>query len=460
VNQESAKTTHFPFSYLFDNQSDAADLNRALFAGQVTPDGLGIEFEYSDGNVSASKSFRFKRDSYLSDVRSVITRAGGNGVPHMLAWRGGFGDRTVHAAASTLRSLYFDLSENKLVEQDVSVAEDGPQTLQGPYSFAGIEDTYFAAVFLPAEKQQVKIQTISDELNYVPDGDEEAIVGVGLGGNSRNQYALFVGPKDVDLLRRVNPKLEGLVDFGWFAFIAKPLFLFLNWLNDGYIRNYGWSIVIATILINFALLPLKLSGMKGMKKMSALQPEIKKINDKYKDISFRDPRKAQQNQEVMELYKKHGVNPLGAGCMPLLFQIPFFFAFYKVLSVAIELRGAGWLWVNDLAQHDPWYLLPIVMVGTQFVLQKMTPATSMDPAQQRMMMFMPLVMGFLFLRSPAGLVLYWMTSNLVGILQQWAINKSALAPTPVPVTAPPAAARQPAARQPAPTRTAARKGKK
>jgi YidC/Oxa1 family membrane protein insertase len=135
----------------------------------------------------------------------------------------------------------------------------------------------------------------------------------------------------------------------------------------------------------------------------------------------------------MELYKKHGVNPLGAGCMPLLLQIPFFFAFYKVLSVAIELRGANWLWIRDLSHFDPLYLLPVVMVITQFVLQRMTPNTSADPAQQKMMLFMPLVFGFLFFKASAGLVLYWLTGNVVSIVQQVFINR--ITPAPAAATA-------------------------
>ena len=147
---------------------------------------------------------------------------------------------------------------------------------------------------------------------------------------------------------------------------------------------------------------------------------------------MRDPRKAEQNQEVMDLYKKHGVNPLGAGCMPLVLQIPFFFAFYKVLSVSIEMRGANWLWVSDLSQPETLAIriLPLMMIGTQFFLQKMTPHPGADPAQQKMMMFMPLVLGFMFYGVSSGLVLYWLTSNLVGIAQQWFINRSMPLPQP------------------------------
>jgi YidC/Oxa1 family membrane protein insertase len=167
--------------------------------------------------------------------------------------------------------------------------------------------------------------------------------------------------------------------------------------------------------------------------MQRLQPQIQAINAKYKDVGMRDPRKTEQNQEVMALYKKNGVNPLG-GCLPLLLQLPFFYAFYRVLDIAIELRHAPWLWVPDLSQAEllPIHLLPLILIATQFLTQKMTPAAGVDPNQQRMMMFMPLMFGFMFYYASAGLVLYWLTGNLVGIAQQLIINKTMPAPPPPP----------------------------
>jgi YidC/Oxa1 family membrane protein insertase len=191
------------------------------------------------------------------------------------------------------------------------------------------------------------------------------------------------------------------------------------------VHNYGWAIIIVTILINFLLFPLKLSNLKSMKKMQALQPQIAAINEKYKGISMRDPRAQQKNEETMALYKKHGANPMG-GCLPMAIQFPFLIAFYKVLVVSIDLRHANWLWVSDLAapEHLAIRILPIAMIATQFVMQKMTPTTSADPNQQRMMLLMPLVMGFIFYGLPSGLVLYYCTSNLVGIAQQVFFNKT------------------------------------
>jgi YidC/Oxa1 family membrane protein insertase len=195
-----------------------------------------------------------------------------------------------------------------------------------------------------------------------------------------------------------------------------------------------------TFIINLALLPFRLSSLKSARKMQKLQPQIQAINAKYKNISIRDPKKAEQNQEIMALYKKEGVNPVG-GCLPMLVQLPFFYAFYRVLSIAIELRHAPWLWVPDLSSPEtlPIHLLPIILIATQFFSQKLTPAAGVDPNQQRMMMIMPLMFGFMFYSASAGLVLYWLTSNVVGIVQQLIINRfmpAAAPPPPPPAKAP------------------------
>ena len=193
-------------------------------------------------------------------------------------------------------------------------------------------------------------------------------------------------------------------------------------------RNFGWAIVVVTVAINFVLFPLKLSNMKSMRKMQALKPQIDTINARFKNIGLRDPKKGEQNEEVMALYKKHGVNPMG-GCLPMLLQMPFFFAFYKVFTVSVEMRGAPWLWVTDLSQPEHWQIkiLPLVMIASQFIMQKMTPQAGGDPSQQKMMMFMPLVFGFMFYNFPSGLVLYYLTSNLVSMGQQWFFNKTSMA---------------------------------
>ena len=435
VNTRALAKVPAPFAVAFKGQPPAADLDKALYRVQ-RPDMLTVNFEYSDGRTDVKKSFKFAPKSYQVAVSSQVTQNGAP-VPHGLAWRGGFGDSTVPNPATAQSALFYDLSNSKLVVKAVKDAKDGPVSSAGQYSFAGLQDAYFAAVFLPEGRSLVELTEFSDTVANASNADEQR-VGAGVGGEGSNTFTLFAGPKDYDLLHKINPKLDTLIDWGWFEIIAKPLFLILNWTADHVIRNYGWAIILVTIAINTVLFPLKITSMKSAKKMQAIQPLVNQLNEKYKGIPVRDPRQAEKNEELMALYKKYGINPLG-GCLPMLLQIPFFIAYYKVLSVSIELRGASFLWVHDISQPEagffgglgaPIRLLPVILVLTQFISQKMTPPSpGVDPTQQKMMMFMPLMMGFFFYGASAGLVLYWLTSNLAGIAQQWILNRN----TPVPV---------------------------
>jgi YidC/Oxa1 family membrane protein insertase len=434
VDAAGAEKTSWPFS-VDAAAANGPDWNQLLCVAQPSADGLGVTFEYAGPEAALRKSFRFQKDRYLVDISSAVA-ARGKPVPHVLTWRGGFGDHSITNHAAHLHTLRFDLAQNKLIVEEAKAAKNGPAAHSGAFSFAGIEDKYFAAVALPEGPRSFELRTYSDRRAPAENASEVAYLGAGIGGAAENRFSMFVGPKDIGILRSVNPKLEQVVDFGWFSFIAKPLFLSINWINHRWVHNYGWSIVLVTIIINFLMLPLKYTSLRSMKKMQALQPQIQAINEKYKGISLRDPRKSEQQQEIMELYKKHGVNPMG-GCMPMLLQLPFFFAFYKVLTVAIELRGAEWLWVKDLSEPEqiPIRILPIAMIISQFIMQKMTPTTMSDPTQQRMMMLMPLVFGFMFYGLSSGLVLYWLTGNLVGIAQQWFFNKIG-GPAPAPAAPP------------------------
>jgi YidC/Oxa1 family membrane protein insertase len=415
-----------PAALYFPGPKPAADLNKALY--RVHVDGLAITFDYSNGAVAAHKSFQFQKSSYLLDVTTDVTQ-GGSPLAHEIEWRGGFGDMLVGNPAAPQQTLRFDTSDAKLVKSAAKSAKDAPVTVRGSYSFAGIEDQYFVAAFLPERGATMSVTTFSDNSPTPLETKELPFAGAAVSDGPPNRFSLYVGPKDIDILRAVNPKLEQVVDFGWLSVLAKPLFLIVNWIADHADHRYGWAIILVTILLNFVLFPLKITSMKSMKKMQALQPQIAGINDKYKGVGLRDPKKADQNQEVMELYKKHGVNPMG-GCVPMLLQIPFFIAFYKVFSVSVEMRGASWLWVTDLSQPEtlPIHLLPIIMVISQFVMQKMTPTTTGgDPSQQKMMQFMPVIFGFMFYNLSSGLVLYYLTSNLVGVAQQLFFNRTSLA---------------------------------
>jgi YidC/Oxa1 family membrane protein insertase len=421
-----------PFAYLFRDQKPSAALDEKLFS--VKREGDTLRFEYSDGNTVAQKSFRFTPGKYLVEVDSAVFEKN-TPITHALSWRGGFGDQTVPKAYAAQHSVYLPPSESSPKKYDSGKAKDAPVIESGNFVFAGLQDQYFAATALPKPGQVIELTTLSDSLPEMPNAGNVQFIGAALSLPGRNQFPMFIGPKDMDLLAETDRRLVSLVDWEWWGWIGKPLFWALRQVNSSFAHNWGWSIVILTVLINIALIPLKLSSMKSMKKMQALQPQIQAINDKYKGVSFNDPRKQDQNKEVMDLYNKHGVNPAG-GCVPLLLQFPFFIGFYKVLSVATELRGASWFWVKDLSQPEtiPIRVLPLLMIGSQFYMQKMTPTTGMDPAQARMMLLMPLMMGFLFYGASSGLVLYWLTGNLVGIAQQMLFNK--VVPTPAAASNP------------------------
>ncbi|MEP7353417.1 MAG: membrane protein insertase YidC [Acidobacteriota bacterium] len=425
-----------PMSLAFKTKPKS-DLNNSLF--RVTQNGLSVTFDYSDGRTAATKTFDFAQDTYLAKVSSQVIE-NGVAVPHSLVWRGGFGDSTVVNPVADGHLVYYDTSANfpwyrSRLRTNVT---DHPPT--GQVAFAGIEDKYFAAVMLPTlaagqAGDQGGTLDITPYSDNVPKADqkEELRVGVAVGGSGTNVLALYVGPKDDDVLEPVDPRLGKLIDWGWFFFIAQPLFRALTWVTAHLTHNYGWAIIVATIIINTILFPLRLTSMKSGKKMQALKPQLDALNAKYKNMALTDPRKSEQQAEMMELHSKNGVNPVG-GCLPMLVQIPVFFALYKVLSIAIEMRGAEWLWVADISQPETLAIraLPVILVASQFLTQKMTPAPGVDPTQQKMMLFMPLMFGYIFYYASAGLVLYYLTSNLVSIGQQFVMNRAM--PTPAAVT--------------------------
>jgi YidC/Oxa1 family membrane protein insertase len=229
----------------------------------------------------------------------------------------------------------------------------------------------------------------------------------------------------------MNPPLHGLINFGWLEFIAEPLFHGLKWLH-GYIPNWGWAIVVLTLVINMLLFPLRISSYKTTLKMQRVAPEIKAIQDKYKKYSMRDPRKAEMNKEVMAIYSREGINPVG-GCFQMFLQMPVWIGLNTALRYSIEMRQATWLWIVDLSSRDPLYVLPVLMGVSMYLVSKMTPMTSTDPQQQMMMKIMPVTMAGIFMISPisSGLAVYILTSSVVGIAQQWYLNRTHPAPAPV-----------------------------
>jgi YidC/Oxa1 family membrane protein insertase len=289
------------------------------------------------------------------------------------------------------------------------------------YTYAGFDDGFFAFIWIPQEDSKPPL-TIYKTENSTPvvrlSPDKGTVSG-----------KLFFGPKQTDILKSLNVGAEKIIDFGWFDIIAKPLILFMN-ITYRFTHNYGIDIIILTILIKILFYPLSVKSFKSMKEMQKLQPQVMKLKEKYKND------KQKLNQEMMGLYKTRGVNPMG-GCLPMVIQIPVFFALYKALSGAIELRHAHFIWwINDLSAPEdlfsfvipgigftvPIRILPLIMGITQVIQQKMTPTTA-DPLQEKMMLFMPIFFTFLFWGFPAGLVLYWLVNNVISIGQQYYINK-------------------------------------
>ena len=242
-----------------------------------------------------------------------------------------------------------------------------------------------------------------------------------LTADSTQPLLFFYGPKDFDLLKSTDKELVRSINFGIFTFLAVPLLSALKWINQ-YIGNYGWSIILLTIGINLVLFPLRHKSVVSMRRMQEIQPQVKAIQDRYAKLKVTDPARQKMNTELMELYKARGVNP-ASGCVPMLLTMPVLFAFYALLSVAIELRGAPFgLWIHDLSRYDPLFITPVLMGITQFWQTRLTPTTG-DPAQQRMMMFMPLMFMVFFVWAPSGLVIYWFVSNLWSIGQQYLTNQ-------------------------------------
>jgi len=441
IDDEACGKLGFPMSLSVAQGELTNMLNSALYV--ATPSGTSLkppvklEFTYSDGKVQAHKVFTFGAGYDFHAEASVVQ--GGQYLPLQVAWPGGFGDHSVpRATISTVaQGVYGSVGDLTTVAQR-KLSTD--RLVSGPLQLAGLEDRYFAGIFLPDSTDDTfrlgrQTWTPTDWNGKESDKPTMLLAELGEAQPKPLAFRMFVGPKDLDVLRAEKPPLDSLVNFGWFAFIAKPLFLGLRFIYDRWVHNYGWAIIILTLFINFALFPLKLKSIRSAQEMQRIAPLVKSIQDKYKSVKFNDPRKARMNEEIMKLYKEHNVNPLG-GCLPMLLQIPFLYGFYQVLLQPIELRHAPWiLWITDLSAPDKFRpfgvlpaILPTVMVISMFIMQKMTPMTTTDPAQQRMMMLMPLFFGIMFYNFASGLLLYWLTANIVGILQQLLINKMAPAP--------------------------------
>jgi YidC/Oxa1 family membrane protein insertase len=427
----------------FTMATDDADLSMRLASALFRPSmdrlSLGqdpgqLTFEFRDeSGVSARKTFHFQPDrrAYVLRVEAAVD-LNGSSRPVMLTMGPGIGlgYQPDGSRATPVRAIHY-LGDD-LDRLDADDIPEQPQ-FQGEFRFAGVEDQYFLSAALPGTEQvAVEYQPVTAPVPGSTDGSTRTFVDYRVSVPGSLAMAFFLGPKDFDILRSVDPRLELVraIDFGIFRPVVTPLLQALKWIN-GFLGNYGWSIVALTILINLAIFPLRHRSMVSMRKMQALQPQVKAIQARYAKYKVTDPERQKMNQEMMALYKQKGVNP-ASGCVPMLLTMPILFAFYSLLSAAIELRGAPFVgWITDLSRHDPLYVTPVMMGASMFLQQRMMPTTA-DPIQQKLFLLMPVIFTASFLWAPAGLVLYWFSSNLMAIGQQYVTNQ-VIGPPPVPV---------------------------
>lgn len=357
-----------------------------------------LVFSYSDNAISIKKKFAFHNDDYKVDLSIETVNIPSYTLPVGTDF-GVFDKQQKEHKGPVL------LIESDRKEFDEKLKEKVSFT--GNIHWIAQEDKYFTAALIPlaqSDGAEVWKEGASSEIAFKVK-------------QQKQDFIFYAGPKEYDRLKNLNKGLEHIVDFGWFTVVAMPLFWVLKFFYK-FLGNYGWAIILITIVVRIPFIPILNKSQQSMKKMQKIQPMMADIKEKYK----KDPQKMQQ--EMMALYKKHKVNPVG-GCLPMLLQIPVFIALYNVLNKAIELRGAPFaLWITDLASKDPYYILPVTMGVTMVIQQKMTP-TTMDPSQAKIMMFMPIIFTFMFLSFPSGLVLYWLVNNVLGIVQQYFVNKKA-----------------------------------
>jgi len=387
------------------------------FSGKSTEPGSGLSFQ---------KTFAFREDDYRIDADIKITNTSGNAIngnaivewthsylSHAGKSSGGFFSGQPSEADTPAKFTYFI---NGKVEKTEFKDITADKTLEGEILWTSFEDKYFISAIIPQKELPHQVHVGKSDENTL--AYQILFPGVSLKPGETKTYtcALYMGPKDLSILAKQGSKLEKCIDFGWFDIVAKPLLIALDFFYR-FCGNYGIAIILITVIIKILFWPLTHKSYQSMKDMQKLQPEMAKLKEKYKD------KKEDLNREVMALYKKYNVNPLG-GCLPILLQIPVFIALYNVLQNSIELRHATFIpfWINDLSALDPTYISPILMGASMFYQQKMTP-TSADPAQAKMMLMMPVIFTFMFLSFPSGLVLYWLVNNVLSIAQQLYINK-------------------------------------
>ncbi|NYF91861.1 membrane protein insertase YidC [Tunturiibacter empetritectus] len=444
VHTQAAQQFGYPLSLYTYDAALTANLSKVLYVPSATGPlaaPASLTFKYSDGATTVRKTFSFD-ETYVLHADVEVTR-GGVPVRALLNWPGGFGDQD---NASAYAGAQLDYAQHAKEQHLAPKKVSGGDTLNGPLDWAGTSDTYFAAIFLPDSPDTATVAMLHNQLDVAKTirrtglgagapakgAIEVPVLGAALGDTSgHTQTRVYVGPKAVNILRGIHAtgdtiSLEPLLDFGFFGPIGKYLFLSLQFIHAHITSNWGWAIVLLTVLINLLILPLRVKTMQSGLKMQRIQPQMDAIKERYKKYKATDPKRNEMNVEIMKLQKDNGVNMFG-GCIPTLIQMPLLFAFFSMLPKVVELRQAHWFWLPDLSSADPYHILPIVMIVSQFLVQFYTPSPGVDPQQQKMMAFMmPAVSGYMTWNYASGLALYWTIGNLISIVQQSVMNRTSL----------------------------------
>lgn len=442
INQKAAAKMGFPLSLWTADQALRTRLAQALYVPSATGDlnaPAQLSFTYASGGLTITKNFSFDADYVVSAKVTAVND--GRPVDVFLAWPSGFGDQETLPDYAQNR---VDMMQNGKSDDLAVKKVNNGATLNGPFDWVGVSDLYFGAIFLPDAPAQAAVTTLHGEMTIPrnlaePNGATYSapVLGAALGGPGGSiDTRLFAGPKVIDVLNAVHatgpdgaatgPTLEPILNFGFWGFIAKPLFLLLRWVHEHVVANWGWAILVLTLAITLAMLPTRVKMMKSSLKMQRIQPEMTAIREKYKKYKTNDPRRADMNKEIFDLQKREGVNMFG-GCLPMLIQYPLLYGFYRMLGNVIELRQAHWYWLHNLAAPDPLHILPIFFIVTMFLVQYLTPSPGMDPKQQKMMAFtMPVFFGYMTWNLGAGLTLYWAFSNVINVIQQAIMNRTGM----------------------------------
>ncbi len=421
-----------PFELRVDDDQITRRLNSAIY--RVTGDENGrvsaadreatLTFEFQDASgLDVTKTFRFAPNGYVVTFSAAVS-TGAETLTPAIAWGPGLGDIGATSGGGSFFTGNYVQPPQAVYHRDGDVerfrGEDvaGQPVHEGQFRFVGIDDHYFMAAAIDPGPARLDYRPVT-----LPgaEGTERLLMSQTIRLPQPPQdVRFFVGPKQFDVLRAVDGELVRAIDFGIFDWMVVPLLSALKGLY-GYVGNYGWSIIVLTILLNIALFYPRHRSVVAMRKMQAIQPEMKAIQERYAHLKATDPAKQKMNTEVMNLYRERGVNP-ASGCVPMLFTMPVLLAFYSLLSMSVELRGAPFVgWIRDLSGPDPYFLIPLLMGVTMFWQQKITPSTA-DPTQQRIMMIMPVMFTAMMAFSPSGVVLYWFVSNLWAIGQQYFTN--------------------------------------